>query len=140
MSDEADELPKSEEEWRSRLGPERYRILRQAGTERPFTGEYEAKDDDGRYLCGGCGAPLFDSTTKYHSGSGWPSFYQPLGPERLEEVRDTSHGMVRVEVRCARCAGHLGHVFEDGPRPTGLRFCINSASLEFEPRGLTKKS
>ncbi len=128
-----EKLELGEEEWRRRLDPERYRVLREQGTERAFTGKYAHHEAEGRYLCAGCGAPLFDSATKYDSGSGWPSFYQPTERGRVEEHTDTSHGMVRTEVHCARCGGHLGHVFPDGPRPTGLRYCINSASLDFEP-------
>lgn len=130
-----DKLNLSEDEWRARLGPEKYHILRQGGTERAFTGAYEGNKADGLYACAGCGAPLFASDTKYNSGSGWPSYYQPVAPEAVEAHRDSSHGMVRVEVRCARCDGHLGHVFPDGPQPTGLRYCINSASLDFQPEG-----
>ncbi len=128
-----DKIQLTEEEWRARLGPERYHILRQAGTERAFTGEYEQNKAEGMYYCAGCGAPLFSSKTKYNSGSGWPSYYEPVAGDAVEELRDGSHGMVRTEVRCAKCEGHLGHVFPDGPQPTGLRYCINSASLDFKP-------
>ena len=128
-----DKIRLTEEEWRARLGPERYHILRQAGTERAFTGEYEQNKAEGMYYCAGCGAPLFSSKTKYNSGSGWPSYYEPVAGDAVEELRDGSHGMVRTEVRCAKCEGHLGHVFPDGPQPTGLRYCINSASLDFKP-------
>ncbi len=128
-----EKLVLSEEEWMRRLGPERYRILRQQGTERAFTGAYAHNHAAGRYRCAGCGAPLFVSETKYESGSGWPSFYEPVEEGRVEEQTDVAHGMMRTEVHCARCGGHLGHVFPDGPEPTGLRYCINSASLEFEP-------
>ena len=129
----ADKLNLTEAEWRERLTPEQYGILRQAGTERAFTGKYEKNKAAGDYVCAGCGAPLFASATKYDSGSGWPSFYAPMEAEAVDEHRDVTHGMVRTEVRCARCDGHLGHVFPDGPAPTGLRYCINSASLDFAP-------
>ncbi len=129
-----DKLQLGEAEWREKLSPEQYHILRQAGTERAFTGKYEKNKDAGLYKCAGCGAPLFSSDTKYDSGSGWPSYYQPVEDAAVEEISDRSHGMVRTEVRCARCEGHLGHVFPDGPAPTGLRYCINSASLDFDPK------
>ncbi len=130
-----DKIQLSEAEWLEKLGPEKYQILRQAGTERAFTGEYEQNKAAGEYLCAGCGAPLFASDTKYNSGSGWPSYTAPVAPDAVEELRDTAHGMVRTEVRCARCEGHLGHVFPDGPGDNGLRYCINSASLDFKPKG-----
>ena len=129
-----DKLNLSDAEWRQRLSPEQYHILREAGTERAFTGEYEGNKAAGQYLCAGCGAPLFSSDTKYNSGSGWPSYYAPMEDEAVTELTDTAHGMTRTEVRCAACEGHLGHVFPDGPQPTGLRYCINSASLKFEPK------
>ncbi|MCB2073844.1 MAG: peptide-methionine (R)-S-oxide reductase MsrB [Novosphingobium sp.] len=130
-----EKLELSEEEWRERLSPEQYHILREAGTERAFTGKYEQNKAEGMYSCAGCGAPLFSSDTKYNSGSGWPSYYQPVEADAVQEHSDASHGMVRTEVRCAKCEGHLGHVFPDGPQPTGLRYCINSASLDFKPEG-----
>lgn len=129
-----EKLDLTEAQWRERLGPERYRILREAGTERAFTGEYNGMKEPGLYRCAGCGQPLFTSETKYDSGSGWPSFTAPVAEDAVEEHADGSHGMRRVEVRCARCEGHLGHVFPDGPGPTGLRYCMNSASLDFEPK------
>ena len=128
-------IDKSEAEWRAELGDERYRILRQAGTERPFTGALLGNKAAGDYVCAGCGAPLFPSDAKFDSGSGWPSFTAPAGADAVEEKVDQSHGMRRTEVRCAACEGHLGHVFPDGPGPTGLRYCINSASLGFKPKG-----
>ncbi len=126
------DMPHTDAEWREKLTPEQYQVLREAGTERAFTGKYWATKSDGTYRCAGCGEELFSSDTKYDSRSGWPSFYQALEPERIEESRDVSHGMVRTEVKCANCGGHLGHLFEDGPNPTGLRYCINSAALDLD--------
>jgi len=129
------DLPTSDEEWRRRLPPEQYAILRQAATERTFSGEYVDTDADGLYRCAACGNPLFDSGTKYHSGSGWPSFTEAVSPDAVELLEDRSHGMVRTEVRCARCHSHLGHVFPDGPRQAGgQRFCMNSLALDLEDR------
>lgn len=128
-----DKIELTDAEWRERLTPEQYRILRKADTERAFTGKYDGNKATGIYMCAGCGAPLFTSTTKFNSGSGWPSYTAPLADGAVEEHRDFAHGMVRTEVRCARCEGHLGHVFPDGPGDDGLRYCINSAALEFKP-------
>lgn len=130
-----EKIVKTEAEWRAQLSPEAYHVLREAGTERAFAGEYNANKADGVYACGACGLPLFDSDDKYDSGSGWPSFTRPIDPQAVAENRDVSHGMVRTESLCARCDSHLGHVFPDGPPPTGLRYCMNSLSLDFRPRG-----
>lgn len=128
-----DKLDLSETEWRKRLSPEQYHVLREAGTERAFAGRYNDNKAEGTYYCAGCGTELFGSDAKYDSGSGWPSFTAPATPDAVSEHADEGHGMRRVEVRCARCDGHLGHVFPDGPGPEGLRYCMNSASLDFEP-------
>jgi peptide-methionine (R)-S-oxide reductase len=130
-----DPIKKPDAEWRKELTPEQYQILREKGTERAFTGRYWNNHDKGVYLCAACGNELFDSETKYDSGSGWPSFTAPMAEERVETETDEGHGMIRTEVHCARCGGHLGHVFDDGPQPTNLRYCINSASLQFEKDG-----
>jgi len=129
-----DRIEKTDDEWRSVLTPEQYQILRQKGTERAFTGQYWDCKTPGVYRCAGCGEPLFDSDAKFDSGCGWPSFDRPIAGETIEEHRDTSHGMIRTEVTCRRCGGHLGHVFPDGPPTTGHRYCINSASIDLRPR------
>ncbi len=134
MSDDTREITKSDEEWRQELSPEQYQVLRRAGTEPAFTGKYWDCHDDGVYRCAACGAELFDATTKFESGTGWPSFTEPMVADSVELKPDNSHGMRRTEVNCRRCGGHLGHVFDDGPGANGQRYCINSLSLDLAPR------
>jgi peptide-methionine (R)-S-oxide reductase len=128
-----EKIKKTDSEWQKELTPEQFQVMRKAGTEPAFTGKYYKTKDPGMYVCAGCGQPLFSSETKYESRSGWPSFYKPVDEGAVEEHSDVTHGMRRTEVRCARCEAHLGHVFPDGPRPTGMRYCMNSASLELKP-------
>jgi peptide-methionine (R)-S-oxide reductase len=130
----ANKIQKSDAEWRTELTPAQYQVLREKGTERAFTGEYDHAQEPGQYLCAGCGKILFRSDEKFDSGSGWPSFWAPAEQESVETEVDTAYGMVRTEVKCSDCGGHLGHVFDDGPRPTGLRYCINSAALKLDPK------
>jgi peptide-methionine (R)-S-oxide reductase len=130
-----DKLILTDAEWRKRLAPEEYKVLREHGTEYPGTGCFLGTKDPGTYVCAGCRNPLFKSGEKFESGTGWPSFTKTIGPDAVSEIRDVSHGMVRTEVRCARCDGHLGHVFPDGPPPTGLRYCMNSAAMKHVPEG-----
>jgi len=129
-----EKIMKSEQEWRQELTPEQYHVMREAGTEPAFTGKYYKTKDSGTYVCAACGQPLFDSETKYESGTGWPSFYKPVEAGSVEEHDDNAYGMRRTEVRCSRCDAHLGHVFPDGPRPTGMRYCMNSASLDLKKK------
>ncbi len=130
----SEKIERSDAEWREKLTPEQYHVCREQGTERAFTGKYWNEHAAGTYRCAACGEPLFDSSTKFDSGTGWPSFYAPASPDSVEEREDRSHGMRRVEVVCSKCGSHLGHVFDDGPAPTGQRYCMNSAALDLEKK------
>ena len=130
----SEKIQKSDQEWQQELTPDQYHVLREKGTERAFTGKYNNNKAKGVYTCAACGQELFSSEAKYDSGSGWPSFYAPISEDKVEEERDTTHGMLRTEVLCSRCESHLGHVFDDGPTPTGQRYCMNSVSLNFKPK------
>ncbi len=138
-TDDSAPLPRTEQEWKQRLTPQQFDVLRNKGTERAFSGAYASSKEPGVYRCAGCHAPLFSSETKFESGTGWPSFWQPIEPGAVELHDDDSLGMRRTEVTCARCGGHLGHLFPDGPRPTGDRFCMNSVALELEGEGTTEQ-
>ena len=135
-----EDAKRSDAEWKQALSAEQYEVLRRKGTERAFTGRYYSSKEEGVYRCAGCGNSLFDSETKFDSGTGWPSYYQPVSPNAVQIEEDNSYGMIRLEVLCSRCGGHLGHVFPDGPQPTGQRYCINSVSLDFEPRAKLEDS